>query len=133
MFLIEIEIDDAGEVEVLHATPNDDDGTYTHAAKRKALLSSTAMGREPAKPKSKSRRSKQRKKKRRQHRPRTSVPRLSFTVPEFCEAVNISRSTYEKLKRQRRNPVEMVIGKSIRISQAAAEDWICEREKDRAA
>lgn len=52
------------------------------------------------------------------------APRLSWTIYEFCSAVGISRSTYEKLKRQGRQPREMKIGKAVRISQSAAEQWV---------
>ena len=52
------------------------------------------------------------------------APRLSWTIYEFCSAVGISRSTYEKLKRQGRQPREMKICKAVRISQASAEEWV---------
>ena len=56
------------------------------------------------------------------------VPRLALTIYEFCMATGISRTAYEKLKRQNRHPREMRIGKSVRISQAAAAQWIAAQE-----
>ena len=58
------------------------------------------------------------------------VPRLGWSVDEFCSAVGISRSTYEKLKRKGLAPREMRIGWAVRISQLAASEWIAEREGD---
>ncbi|MCS3496172.1 putative DNA-binding transcriptional regulator AlpA [Bradyrhizobium japonicum] len=60
------------------------------------------------------------------------VPRLSWSVDEFCSAVGISRSTYEKLKRHSLAPREMRIGWAVRISQLAVADWIAAREADAA-
>lgn len=60
------------------------------------------------------------------------VPRLSWSVDEFCSAVGISRSTYEKLKRQGLAPREMRIGWAVRVSQLAAAEWIAAREADSA-
>ena len=60
-----------------------------------------------------------------------AISRISLTVPEFCLSVGISKSTYEKLKREGKHPQEMQIGKSVRISQEAAAAWCREREKDR--
>jgi predicted DNA-binding transcriptional regulator AlpA len=57
-----------------------------------------------------------------------AVPRLSYSVDEFCVAMGISRSSYEKLKRAGRHPREMRIGKAVRISKDAAAQWITERE-----
>jgi predicted DNA-binding transcriptional regulator AlpA len=62
------------------------------------------------------------------NRKKNPVPRLSWTIYEFCAAVGISRSTYEKLKRQGRHPREMKIGKAVRISQAAAAQWVAAQE-----
>ncbi|UWU79095.1 transcriptional regulator [Bradyrhizobium huanghuaihaiense] len=58
------------------------------------------------------------------------VPRLSWSVDEFCSSVGISRSTYEKLKRQGLAPREMRIGWAVRISQLAAVEWIAARETE---
>ncbi|AHY53354.1 AraC family transcriptional regulator [Bradyrhizobium japonicum] len=60
------------------------------------------------------------------------VPRLSWSVDEFCSSVGISRSTYEKLKRRGLAPREMRIGWAVRISQLAAVEWIAARETDAA-
>ena len=61
-----------------------------------------------------------------------NVPRLSYSVDEFCVAVGISRSTYEKLKRANQHPREMRVSrKSVRISQTAAAEWIMAQEDER--
>jgi predicted DNA-binding transcriptional regulator AlpA len=60
------------------------------------------------------------------------VPRLGWSVDEFCSAVGISRSTYETLKRRGLAPREMRIGWAVRISQHAAAEWIAAREAEAA-
>ena len=65
---------------------------------------------------------------------RNPVPRASWTVDEFRSAVGISRSTYERAKREGWGPREMVLGRTgIRIADEAVADWIQEREKKAAA
>ena len=59
-----------------------------------------------------------------------AVQRISLSIDEFCTSVGISRSTYEKLKRANKQPREMHVGKSVRISQAAVNAWVREREGD---
>jgi hypothetical protein len=65
------------------------------------------------------------------NRKKNRVPRLSWTIYEFCSAVGISRSMYEKLKRQGQQSREMLIGKTVRISQDSAANWIASREAAR--
>jgi len=61
---------------------------------------------------------------------RNPVPRASWTVDEFCCSVGISRSTYERAKREGWGPREMVLGRTgIRIADEAVSEWIAEREK----
>jgi predicted DNA-binding transcriptional regulator AlpA len=61
---------------------------------------------------------------------RNPVPRVSWTIDEFCASVGISRSTYEKAKREGWGPREMVLGSTgIRITDEARAEWIASREK----
>ena len=61
---------------------------------------------------------------------RNPVPRVSWTIDEFCASIGISRSTYEKAKRDGWGPREMVLGTSgIRIADDARAEWIASREE----
>jgi len=61
---------------------------------------------------------------------RNPVPRVSWTIDEFCASIGISRSTYEKAKRDGWGPREMVLGTSgIRITDNARAEWIASREQ----
>ncbi|MDI3562439.1 hypothetical protein OWC48_18730 [Bradyrhizobium sp. Arg816] len=65
---------------------------------------------------------------------RNPVPRASWTVDEFCSSVGISRSTYERAKREGWGPREMVLGRTgIRIADEAVAAWIAEREEKAAS
>jgi hypothetical protein len=65
-----------------------------------------------------------------ENRNRNPVPRVSWTVDEFCVSVGISRSTYEKAKRDGWGPREMVLGSTgIRITDEARAEWIASREE----
>jgi excisionase family DNA binding protein len=48
---------------------------------------------------------------------------LGFTVDEFCERFDISRSFFYKLRREGRGPKIMKIGRLTRISPEAADDF----------
>jgi predicted DNA-binding transcriptional regulator AlpA len=53
------------------------------------------------------------------------VQRLAYSVDELCAAVEISPSTYWRLKRKGLGPREMRLGKKVvRISPEAAEEWV---------
>lgn len=53
------------------------------------------------------------------------VQRLAYSVDELCAAADISRTLYERMKRQGLGPREMRLGKKVvRISPEAAEAWI---------
>src|SRR5690349_13829773 len=53
------------------------------------------------------------------------VQRLGYSVDELCAAADISRSLYERMKRQGKGPREMRLGKKvIRISPSAAKAWV---------
>lgn len=65
---------------------------------------------------------------RKANRKKMPIPRLSWTIREFCEAVGISISSYRRLKREGRGPEELRFSeKIIRISPAVAEKWMRER------
>ena len=62
------------------------------------------------------------------------MPRASWTVDEFCSSVGISRSTYERAKREGWGPREMVLGRTgIRIADEAKAAWIVDREEKAAS
>jgi hypothetical protein len=58
-------------------------------------------------------------------KPKTSaLERVAFTVPEFCFRNCISRPKYNRLRAQKRGPVEMRLGlNTIRITAEAERDW----------
>jgi hypothetical protein len=61
---------------------------------------------------------------------RNPVPRVSWTIDEFCASVGISRSTYEKAKRDGWGPRELILGSTgIRIADEARAEWISSREE----
>ena len=65
---------------------------------------------------------------------RNPVPRISWRVDEFCASVGISRSTYEKAKRDGWGPRELILGSTgIRITGEARAEWIASREEKAAA
>ena len=55
-----------------------------------------------------------------------------ITVREFCTEARISRSSWQKLKRQGQTPPIISIGGSQRIRRESVEAWLVENE-DRAA
>jgi hypothetical protein len=61
------------------------------------------------------------------------VPRLAWTINEVCAAYAISRSTYEKAKREGWGPREMGAGKAVRISDEARIEWVAVLEQRAAA
>jgi hypothetical protein len=55
----------------------------------------------------------------------------SFSIPEFCKRHRFSEAQYHKLKREGRGPRVMTTGSTgVRISRAAEEAWIREREAE---
>jgi hypothetical protein len=55
----------------------------------------------------------------------------SFSIPEFCKRHRFSEAQYHKLKREGRGPRVLTTGSTgVRISRAAEEDWIREREDE---
>lgn len=61
-----------------------------------------------------------------------ALPKLAFTVAEFCRAHGISLSTYRRLKLAGKGPVEMEVMSDVRISVEAAAEWRRSRETGRA-
>jgi hypothetical protein len=59
----------------------------------------------------------------------SEIERASWTVDEFCDRHDISRTTYFQLKKDRRGPREMRLGGTIRISLEAERDWRLAREQ----
>ena len=51
-----------------------------------------------------------------------------FNVLEFCEAYDISRSMFYKLKKQNLIPSVFRVGKRVLISKESAEKWAQEME-----
>ena len=60
--------------------------------------------------------------------PRQPMPRLAFSIPEFCEAHDISASFYYKLTNQNKGPREMEAGARRMITHEAAAEWRRELE-----
>jgi len=57
------------------------------------------------------------------------LDRQAFSIQEFCFRNSISPTTYFKLKRANCSPVEMKLGKAVRISIEAEKAWRQERER----
>ena len=65
---------------------------------------------------------------RRSPKKKNPVPRLSWTIGEFCGAVGISHSTYKRWRAEGKGPKEMRFSERVvRISPAAAEKWMQKR------
>jgi predicted DNA-binding transcriptional regulator AlpA len=56
------------------------------------------------------------------------VPRLAFSIAEFCEASGLSQATYFKMKNQGLGPIEMKIGRRVLITPQAVSNWQRQRE-----
>jgi hypothetical protein len=64
--------------------------------------------------------------------PTEAVPRLAFSIAEFCAAVGISVSTYARMRAQGAGPREARAwdgSAKVLITRAAADDWIAERAR----
>ncbi len=51
-----------------------------------------------------------------------------LTVTEFCRLSGISRSTWQKLKRNGMTPAIVTVGGIQRIRREAVEEWLAENE-----
>jgi predicted DNA-binding transcriptional regulator AlpA len=53
------------------------------------------------------------------------VKRIGLTIDEMCAATGLSRSFYERMKREGKGPKELRLSKKvILITPAAAEQWL---------
>jgi hypothetical protein len=52
------------------------------------------------------------------------VPRTALTVDEVCVSAHVSRSFYEKEKREGRGAREVSFGRAIRVTPADAAAWV---------
>ena len=65
----------------------------------------------------------------RENSKRNPVRRVAWTIDELCASLCISRSLYEKAKRDGWGPREMALGNAgIRITEEACAEWIASRE-----
>lgn len=53
-----------------------------------------------------------------------------YTIEEFCEAHEITKPFYHKLRKLGLGPREMVVGRRKYVTQEAAAEWRRDREKD---
>jgi predicted DNA-binding transcriptional regulator AlpA len=58
----------------------------------------------------------------------TPVPSAVYTIREFCDAHQISRPMYYKLRKQGKGPREMRIGTKVLIAHESAQAWRRSRE-----
>lgn len=56
------------------------------------------------------------------------MERETYSIPQFCEQHNISRSFYFRLRDAGIGPREMRVGSRVLISREAAAAWRRERE-----
>jgi hypothetical protein len=59
--------------------------------------------------------------------------RLALSILEFCDAHGISEAFYFKLRKQRKGPREMRLGKRTLVTFESAAEWRRERELASAA
>lgn len=50
--------------------------------------------------------------------------KLAFTIPEFCAAIKVSRSTFYELQRAGNAPATFRAGRRVLISVADARRWV---------
>ena len=55
--------------------------------------------------------------------------KLAYTVPQFCDGFNVSRTHFYSLLKEGRGPRLMKVGRRTLISAQAAADW-CKRMED---
>ena len=56
------------------------------------------------------------------------VPRVAYSIEEFCALVDISVSMYGKMRREGLTPREIRLGRRVLISTEAMSAWCAERE-----
>jgi len=57
--------------------------------------------------------------------------KLTLSVKEFCDLVPMSERMYYKMKSAGQGPREMRLGRHIRITRRAVEDWLARLEGPR--
>ena len=62
----------------------------------------------------------------------STLPKLAYTVPQFCDGFNVSRTHFYALLKENKGPRTMKVGRRTLISAAAAADW-CQRMEDETA
>ena len=58
------------------------------------------------------------------------VPKLGYSVAEFCKAMGISKKLYYELVKAGKGPRSMRLGRRRVISERAMTDWQRERESE---
>jgi hypothetical protein len=64
--------------------------------------------------------------------PTELVPRLAYSVAEFCASINISLATYAKMKQAGQGPREAKVWdgcEKVIITHTAAAEWIAARDR----
>ena len=55
---------------------------------------------------------------------------MSFSIEQWCNRHNVSRSTYYKLKAVQKAPRTMEVLGCVRISEDADREWVAAREAE---
>ena len=55
---------------------------------------------------------------------------MSFSIEQWCQRHNVSRSTYYKLLKAGKSPKTMKVLDCIRISEDADRQWVRDREAE---
>ena len=58
-----------------------------------------------------------------------TLSKLAYTVPQFCDGFNVSRTHFYALLKENKGPRIMKVGRRTLISAQAAADW-CKRMED---
>ena len=56
-------------------------------------------------------------------------PKLTYTIPQFCDGANVSRTHFYDLLKKGLGPRTMKVGRRTLISAEAAAEW-CRRMED---
>lgn len=59
----------------------------------------------------------------------TTTAKLAYTVPQFCDGFNVSRTHFYALLKDGKGPRLMKVGRRTLISAQAAADW-CKRMEE---
>ena len=51
------------------------------------------------------------------------VPRMGLSIAEFCGTFGVSQSHYRNLRRQKRGPKEIRLGRRVIITVRDAQEW----------